>query len=53
MWGVVVVRLVDPERRTVTVCRSPVERAVLTAEDELAGGDWASGFACRVSELFE
>ncbi len=52
-WGVALVWLVDPESRTVTVCRSPVDRVVLTAEDELTGGDVVPGFTCRVSELFE
>ena len=52
-WGVSLVWLVDPERRTVTVCRSPLDRVVLTAEEELAGGDVVPGFACGVAELFE
>ncbi len=52
-WGVSLVWLVDPESRTVTVCRSLVDRVVLTAEEELAGGDVVPGFACRVGELFE
>jgi Uma2 family endonuclease len=50
--GTVVVWVVSPKRRTVTVHRSAKDVVILTEKDELDGGALLPGFRCRVSEIF-
>lgn len=50
--GAQVVWLVNPRRRTVTVCLPDGKKRTLTANDPLDGGDVLRGFSCRVAELF-
>jgi Uma2 family endonuclease len=50
--GVLMVWIVDPEERTVTVYRSPDEARLFHESATLTGDDVLPGFACPVSELF-
>jgi Uma2 family endonuclease len=50
--GARMVWVVDPEDRSVTVFREPLEGRVLKEEATLDGGDVLPGFSCKVSELF-
>ena len=45
--------VVDPEERSVTVYREPLEGRLLKEDRTLDGGDVLPGFACRVADLFE
>jgi Uma2 family endonuclease len=51
--GSLMVWIVDPRRRTVTVHASPDEATVLHAGDELTGGDMLPAFRRKVATLFE
>jgi Uma2 family endonuclease len=51
--GVQLVWLVDPDRRTVTVCKSPDESTVLTEADTLDGGTVLPGLELPVRRIFE
>lgn len=44
--------VVDPEARTVSVCRSGAEMIVLTVSDELTGDDVLPEFRLAVAEIF-
>ena len=44
--------VVDPRRRTITVCRSLTDITILTENDTLEVGDLIPGFSCRVAEVF-
>jgi Uma2 family endonuclease len=50
--GVQMLWLVDPEARTVTVCRLYEIPQVLEETETLAGFDLSPGFSCRVAEFF-
>jgi Uma2 family endonuclease len=50
--GVALVWLVDPEGRTVTVCRNGQLPQVLSLEDELACEEVLPGFRCRIADFF-
>lgn len=50
--GVQLVWLVDPEARTVTVCRAGEIPQVLEETETLTGFDLLPGFSCRVAEFF-
>jgi Uma2 family endonuclease len=50
--GCLIVLVVDPETRTITVYRSPSEIAVLSEADTLTGGDVLPGFSVLVAEVF-
>jgi len=50
--GASAVWVVNPKRRTVTVCRASGEVIKLTENDELDGQDVVPGFRCRVAEIF-
>ena len=50
--GVKLVWLVHPERRSITVYRSPNEVHVLHEDDTLTGDPVLPGFSCSVSEIF-
>lgn len=50
--GTRLVWLVEPEQRTVRVCRSPHDVRVLEANDVVDGGDVLPGFRCSVRRLF-
>ena len=50
--GAAMVWLVNPARRTVTICRTAASPETLTETDELDGQDVVPGFRCRVAELF-
>ncbi len=50
--GAMMVWLVNPSGRTVTVYRPPNRIARLTESDELSGEDVVAGFRCRVAEIF-
>lgn len=50
--GVSVVWLIDPQDRTVTICRRGQFPTVLDDEDELSGEPELPGFACRITEFF-
>jgi Uma2 family endonuclease len=50
--GVQLVWLVDPEARTVTVCRSGEIPQVFEETETLSGFDLLPGFSCRVAEFF-
>jgi Uma2 family endonuclease len=51
-WGVPLVWLVDPEERTVTICRSDHPPEVLEADQELTGNGILADFRCPVAEFF-
>jgi Uma2 family endonuclease len=51
-FGVMVVWLVDPEERAVTVYRAGEPLFLLERADELTGGDVLPGFRCRVMDFF-
>ena len=51
--GAAMVWVVNPARRTITVCRSSTDIETLTEQDGLDGQDVVPGFHCRVSEIFE
>ncbi len=51
--GVLIVWVVDPRQRTVTVYRSPDEGRVLHESATLSGEEVLPGFICRVAELFD
>ena len=44
--------VVDPQRRTVTVYRSPDQIDVLTEKDNLSGDDVVPGFEIHVADIF-
>jgi Uma2 family endonuclease len=50
--GVEIVWLIEPELRSVTVCRAGRQAHVLKEADELTGEDVLPGFRCRVGDLF-
>jgi Uma2 family endonuclease len=50
--GVLVIWLVDPEGRSVTVYRPNQLPQVFEGDDELTGDPELSGFRCRVADLF-
>lgn len=50
--GTRLVWLVEPEQRTVQVCRSAHDVRVLDANDDIDGGDVLPGFRCPVRRLF-
>jgi len=50
--GTRLVWIVDPRRRTVTICRSNGPFAIVGPEGNLDGEDVLPGFSCLVSELF-
>jgi Uma2 family endonuclease len=50
--GVRAVWVIDPEARSVTVFRDPIEGRHLTEAATLDGGDVLPGFACPVADLF-
>jgi len=50
--GAMMVWVVSPSWRTVTVYRSASRIALLTENDELRGEDVVPGFSCRVAEIF-
>jgi len=50
-YGVRLVWLIDPDRRTVTVMSPPDTTRILTDEDTLDGGDVLPGFACAVADI--
>jgi Uma2 family endonuclease len=50
--GAMLVWVVDPQWRTVTVHRPGAELRTLTEKDELSGEDVLPGFRCRVGEIF-
>jgi Uma2 family endonuclease len=51
--GALMVWVVNPKRRTVTVYRAPGDVATLNEQDELDGGEVVPGFRCKVSEIFD
>jgi len=50
--GCLVVWVVNPQWRTVTVYRSARDIRTLTEDDELTGGDVVPDFRCRVADIF-
>jgi Uma2 family endonuclease len=50
--GTKMVAVVNPRKRSVTVCKSPTDIAVLTEADVLDGGDVVPGFELVVREIF-
>ncbi|MBI1918029.1 MAG: Uma2 family endonuclease [Planctomycetes bacterium] len=50
--GVELVWLIEPELRSVTVCRAGRQAQVLKEADELTGEEVLPGFHCRVGDLF-
>jgi Uma2 family endonuclease len=50
--GVRLVWLVNPEDRSVTVCKSKREMQILFDDDDIDGNDVLSGFRCKVADLF-
>jgi Uma2 family endonuclease len=50
--GVILVWLVDPEGRTVTVYRNGQLPQVLEGEDEVVCEDVLPGFRCRIADFF-
>jgi Uma2 family endonuclease len=50
--GAMMVWVVDPQWRTVSVHRPAAELRTLTEKDELGGEDVLPGFRCRVGEIF-
>jgi Uma2 family endonuclease len=51
--GVLLVWVANPQRRQLHVYRSLTDAEILTAADELSGGDVLPGFRVAVAELFE
>jgi Uma2 family endonuclease len=51
--GVLMIWIVDPIDRSVTVYRSREHGKILAETDTLSGEDVVPGFACRVADLFE
>jgi len=51
--GVLLVWVVDPKTRTVTVYRSRRDVCILDEAEEITGGDVLPGFSCRVGEFFQ
>jgi Uma2 family endonuclease len=51
-WGVVLVWLVDPEDRTITVYRRDRRPEVLEENEELTGDGAVPDFRCRVADFF-
>ena len=51
--GVIVVLVVDPDDKTVTVHRRLTPPTTLVEDDELDLDDVVTGFSCRVGEIFE
>jgi hypothetical protein len=49
---ILLVWIVDPETRTVTVHTGPEERTILTETDTLTGGDVLPGFSLPLAQLF-
>ena len=52
-YGVVVVLVVDPDDRTVTVHRRLTPPITVHEDDKLDLDDVVTGFQCRVREIFE
>jgi Uma2 family endonuclease len=50
--GAKLVWVIDPEERSVTVYREPVEGRVLKSYEVLDGGEVLPNFSCKVAELF-
>ena len=50
--GALMVWVVNPKKRTVTVYRAPGEVTTLDEKDHLDGGEVVPGFRCKVSEIF-
>ena len=50
---VMTVWLVDPQSRTVEVCKADGEKKLFTVEDEITGDSVVPGFRCRVTEIFD
>jgi Uma2 family endonuclease len=50
--GALMVWVVNPRKRTVTVHRAPEEATTLDEQGELDGGEVVPGFRCKVSEIF-
>jgi len=50
--GVRQVWVISPEKKAVTIYKTPTEVVVLEAKDDLTGGDVVPGFRCPVAELF-
>jgi len=50
--GTKAVWVIDPENRTVTIYRTPLEGRTLEEDAILDGDDVLPGFTCKVSELF-
>ncbi len=50
--GVELVWLIEPELRSLTVCRAGRQAQVLKEADELTGEEVLPGFRCRVGDLF-
>ena len=50
--GARMVWTIDPDERSVTVYREPMEGRVLKEDATLDGGDVLPGFSCKVAELF-
>ena len=50
--GAMMVWVVNPRWRSVTVYRSAADIKILTASEELSGEDVLPGFRCRVGEMF-
>jgi Uma2 family endonuclease len=51
-WGVPLVWLVDPEKKTVTVFRSLTEVVKLAAEDVITAEPMLPGFSCLIARFF-
>ncbi|AGA27561.1 Uma2 family endonuclease [Singulisphaera acidiphila] len=50
--GTKVVWIVKPKTRTVAVHFAPNAQTILTADEEIDGGELVPGFRCRVGDLF-
>lgn len=50
--GTLLVWVVNPRRKTITVYRSLNDITILTEKDTLEGGHVVEGFSCQVSEVF-
>jgi Uma2 family endonuclease len=50
--GVQMVWVVDPKRKQFHLYRALTEVGILTAEDDISGGEVLSGFSVGVAELF-
>ena len=51
--GVLIVWVVDPKKKTVTVHRGGSEPVTLDMDDELDAGEIVPGFTCAVRRFFE